>query len=278
MSALRQRMIEDMTLRNLSPRTIKAYVAAVAAFAKFAGCSPDLLAEEDIRRFQLHLVDRKVSWSTYNTVTCALRFFYANTLKRELDLKSVPYARRPRKLPLVLSQSEILKVLDAAVTGRDRVALMVAYSAGLRVSEVCTLRVEDIDSERMLIHVVQGKGRKDRLVPLSSTLLEVLRAYFRLSRPKTWLFPGRQPDTHVSSRALQRVIVLARAAVGKPITMHTLRHSFATHLLETGTDIRTVQALLGHWRLSTTEIYNHVARRQITAIKSPLDLMEVAPG
>lgn len=273
MSALRQRMIEDLTLRNHSAKTIKIYVAAVAAFAKFAGRSPDLLGPEDVRRWQLHLVqEKKVSSSTLNVCVCALRFFYRVTLGKDWKPEQLPYAKTPQALPLILSQQELFEIVSSVRESKYRMAMMTAYAAGLRVSEVCTLRVEDIDSKRMLIHVRQAKGRKDRIVPLSANLLQMLRGYYREQRPVAWLFPGRSPERPLSTRMLERVVRRAGASMGKHITPHTLRHCFATHMLEQGVDVRAVQGLLGHAKLHTTARYTHVARREIKSIKSPLDV------
>ncbi len=273
MSALRQRFIEDLTIRNRSPKTIKSYVAAVAAFAKFAGKSPELLSPEDVRRWQLHLVQqKKVSSSTLNLSVCALRFLYRVTLGKDWKPEHLPYAKRPKTLPVILSQAELFKLLETVEQPKYRIAMMTAYAAGLRVSEVCRLRIEDIDSKRMLIHLRQGKGRKDRVVPLANNLLELLRAYYRGQRPKFWLFPSKSQDKPMSTRSLQRAVVTAAQILGKHVTPHTLRHCFATHLIEQGIDIRAVQALLGHARLKTTAVYNHVARHEVKSVKSPLDV------
>ena len=279
MTSLRERMIHDLQIRNYSKRTVQAYVAAVAAFSKHCGHSPVHLGLDDIHRYQVHLTERGVSWSTFNIAVCALRFLYTRTLRRDWDIKHIPFARRPKKVPAVLSQDEILRVFAVVDNGRHKAILMTAYACGLRVSEVIALKIEDIDSKRMLVHVRQGKGQRDRLVPLSRRLVDVLRVYWSVFRPKVWLFPGIKPDTHVSTRAVQRAAVLAflRAGITKRATLHTLRHSFATHLLEAGTDIRVLQSLLGHFRLSTTQLYNHVTRQQVTATKSPLDLIGIRP-
>ena len=279
MTTMRDRLKQDLVIRNYAPKTVKAYVRSVAAFFQHVGKSPARCTPEDVRSYQVHLADRGVSWSTFNITVCALRFFFTTTMARPWEVKHIPFARRPRKLPVVLSQDEMQRVFAAIDHGQHRVALMTAYACGLRVSEVVTLRVEDIDSARMLVHVSQGKGQKDRLVPLAAGLLDVLRIHWRVWRPKTWLFPGHDPKTHVSARTLQRAVKRAvkDAGVTKNASMHTLRHSFATHLLEAGTDIRTLQSLLGHFRVKTTQIYNHVARKEITATKSPFDLLGIHP-
>jgi len=279
MTPLRQRMIEELSRRNYAERTIKTYVAGVAAFARFHRRSPELLGADDVRRFQLHMRDdKKLSFSSYNTVTCALRFFYKNVMGRD-DAEvvgMVPFARKERKLPTILSQDEVRAVLDAVLKHRDRVLITVAYACGLRVSEVATLKVADIDGKRMLVHVHSGKGRKDRLVPLAASLLELLRLWWRVMRPTEWLFPGMRPGTHVDTRTIQRAVHVAveKAGIKKKATPHTLRHCFATHLLEAGTDLRIVQTLLGHSRIATTLRYHHVSRTDVTATKSPLDLLK----
>ena len=274
MTPLRQRMIEDMQVRNLSPRTIDCYVRQVAAFARHFKRSPELLGLEEIRGYQIHLVhERKLSWSSFNQAVCALHFLYVKTLGRDWDIEHIPSAKRPRKLPLVLSQDEVRAVLDAITHPQNRVIAMTLYAAGLRVSEAVSLRIADIDSQRMLLHVVQGKGRKDRLVTLSPLLLHNLRCHYRRYRPRSWLFPStRNPDRHVTKATVANAISTVRPVVGgKPVSPHTLRHCFATHLLESGTDLRTVQALLGHASIKSTVIYTHVTRKRITAIDSPLE-------
>jgi site-specific recombinase XerD len=278
MTPLRQRFTQDLQVRNHSPRTIEGYVGAVARFARFFGRSPEDLGPEEIRSYQLHLIDKKLSWSTYNKNICALRFLYNVTLQRDWAVERIPYARQPRKLPVVLSQEEVLRFLSAIDKPKHRMALTTQYAAGLRVSEVVRLRAEDIDSPRMLIHV-QGKGNKQRMVPLSKILLQQLRAYWRQERPKQWLFPGQAPGKPVSTSTLGLACIRAREATGlhKRVTSHTLRHCFATHLLEAGTDIRTVQVLLGHASLKSTTIYTHVQQRLIAGTRSPLDLIGELP-
>ena len=277
MSLLRQRMIHDMELRNYSPRTIEHYVSHVRYFAAFFGKSPDKLGLEHIRSYQVYLVEEKrVSWSHFNLAVCALRFFYKVTLGKDWMIKHIPYAKRPKTLPVVLSRQEARRFLKCLPQSTIRVVVLTAYSAGLRVSEVVQLQVDDIDSERMLIRVRSGKGQKDRYVPLSKLLLEVLRTYWEFTRPTKWLFPGRKSNHFISPRTVGRACQQAAKAAGirKRVTPHTLRHSFATHLLEAGTDIRTIQKLLGHKKLSTTAIYTHVTDAQIRATASPLDILE----
>lgn len=277
MTPLRKRMTEDLRIRNYSPRTIDTYIRTVGQFAMHCGRSPDKLGPEDVRTYQVHMLDNKTSWSVFNQTVCALRFLYRVTLRRNWPLERLPYGKKPKRLPVVLSQQEVLRFLSAVDNLKSRMALTTKYASGLRISELVCLRVEDIDSERMLIHVRQGKGDKARLVPLSKVLLVQLRAYWRAEQPKnkTWLFPGRNPTTPVSRKTIWQAFGRARAVVGlrKHVTPHTLRHCFATHLLEAGTDIRTVQVLLGHASLSSTVIYTHVQRRLITATGSPLDII-----
>jgi len=272
-SPLRRRMIEDMKVRNLSPATQRCYVDAVAKFSKYFGRSPDRLGAAEVRAYQVHLVSSGVSWGGFNQAVCALRFFFGVTLGRAAMTERIPYARKPQRLPVVLSAAEVARFLAGVVNLKHRVALTTAYAAGLRVSEVVRLKIADIDSSRMLIRVEQGKGVKDRYVMLSPRLLALLRDYWRAMRPRHWLFPGQSEDRHLDPSVLQAACRAARAAAGfrKPVTMHTLRHSFATHLFEAGNDIRTIQVLLGHGDLSTTTRYARVATTIIGTTTSPLD-------
>ena len=274
---LRQRLVDDLRVRNYSPRTIEAYVAGVARFAKHFGRSPDLLGPEDVRTFQLHLIERQVSWSTFNQVVCALRFFFGTTLGRSDFLPLLAYGKKPRKLPCVLSPEEVARLLDAARPGRDRVMLQAAYACGLRLGELLHLQVSDIDSPRMLVHVRQGKGGKDRLVPLSAQLLEELRTYWRCYRPQRWLFPNAAAQGPLCPGTVQRWMkrMVVQARLHKPATMHTLRHSFATHLLEAGVDVLTVQKILGHSSLSTTTRYLHLRDDRLRLVPSLLALLPV---
>lgn len=279
MTPLRKRMIEDLRIRNRSPRTIDAYVRGVARFANYHGRSPEKLGPEEIREYQLHLLAQKTSWSLFNQSVCALRFVYQVTLKRNWSVKHLPYGKKPKTLPVVLSQEEVLRFVGAVEHPMYRMALTTGYASGMRISELVAVRVEDIDSARMLIHVGHGKGDKARLVPLSKVLLRQLREYWPAYRPQQWLFPGQGKNNHVCKKTIWDACGRAREAAGlrKHITPHTLRHCFATHLLEAGTDIRTVQALLGHASLSSTMIYTHVQRRLVTATRSPLDLIGELP-
>jgi len=277
MSPLRRRMIEDMTVRNLSPATQRSYIHAVAKFSRFFGRSPDRLGLEDVRAFQVHLVSNGISWPALNQTVCALRFFYGVTLGHGEIPERIPYAREPRKLPVVLSADEVVRFLEAIPSLKTRTALTTAYAAGLRASEAVGLKIADIDSSRMVIRVEHGKGGKDRYVMLSAQLLQILRAYWRLARPGLWLFPGREAGEPVSVAALQDACRTAtrQAELRKPVTVHVLRHSFATHLLESGTDIRIIQVLLGHAHLSTTARYAQVATNLIARTTSPLDRLSL---
>jgi len=275
MTPLRRRMTEDMRIRNYSPHTIKTYIDMVARFALFFGRSPDAIGPEEVRQYQLHLLGSGVSWSRFNQAVSALRFLYHVTLKRTWAFEHLPYGKRPRRLPSVLGQGEMMRFLEAIDHPVCRLALMATYAAGLRVSEVVRLRVDDIDVDRMLIHVV-GKGDKERVVPLSRVLLEELRAFWRARRPSgPWLFTPRTSNRPISVKMVQRVCARARVSAGirKRVTVHTMRHSYATHLLEAGTDIRTVQALLGHATLATTAVYLHVQKRLVGTTRSPLDMI-----
>ena len=280
-SPLRRRMIEDMTVRNLSPATQRSYVHAVTKFSRFFGRSPDWLNLEDVRTFQVHLVAGGMSRPALNQTGCALRFFYGVTLGQSNLPERIPHAREPRRLPVVLGTDEVVRFLEAVAGLKHRAALTTAYAAGLRVSEVVSLKVANIDSSRMVIRIEQGKGAKDRYVMLSPQLLGILRSYWQLTRPVHWLFPGRDTDHPLHPTALHGACRSAQAAAGldKRVTVHTLRHSFATHLLESGTDIRIIQALLGHNNLQTTARYTQVATSTIGRTPSPLDRLrlEVTP-
>ena len=279
-SPLRRRMIDDMMLRNLSPATQRSYLHAVTKFSRYFGRSPDRLGLEDVRAFQVFLVSQGISWPSLNQTVCALRFFYGVTLNRGEIPERIAYARMPRKLPDILSPDEVVRFLEAVPSLKARAALTTAYAAGLRVSEVVSLKVGDIDSDRMLIQVRHGKGAKDRTVMLSAQLLDILRAYWRLARPTDWLFPGRE-EGPINVTVLHSACRSAAKAAGltKKVSVHTLRHSFATHLLESGVDIRIIQVLLGHNSLSTTARYTHVATTTIARTQSPLDRLslEVVP-
>jgi len=273
-SPLRQRMIEDMRLRKLNGKTQIAYVRAVRRLAGFLRRSPDTATGEDLRRFQLHMVDQGISSMTINATISGLRFFFEITLERGELMAMMSPVREPRKLPVVLSREEVARLIAAARNPKHRAALSVAYGAGLRASEVVSLKLGDIDSERMTLRVEQGKGRKDRYAMLSPVLLERLRGWWRVAHaegmmlPNGWLFPGLDPTDPMTPRQLNRVIHAAAAAaqINKPVSMHSLRHAFATHLLEGGADLRTIQELLGHSSLSTTQIYSHVDARRLRRV------------
>ena len=274
MNPLRKRMQEELQRRNYSESTTVCYLRQITEFAKHFGRSPAQLGPEEIKQFQLHLVqEKKVSWAAYIQTTAALRFLYVKTLGRAYMAEKIPYPKRPKYLPTVLSQEEIKRLLDAARSLKHRALLMAMYGAGLRVSEACRLTPGDIDSSRMVVHVRQAKGKKDRDVMLSPVLLETLRQYWKVSRPRHWLFPGYGPDKPMTTKAVFLMVqsTAARAKIGKTVSPHTLRHSFATHLLESGTDLRTIQLLLGHSDVRTTIIYLQVSQQHIRKIVSPLD-------
>jgi site-specific recombinase XerD len=278
MTPLRQRFIDDLRIRNLSPKTIEAYITGVVRFAQHFGRSPDQLGPEEVRSFQLELISRGVSWSLFNQTMCALRFLYGVTLRRPEQLPWIPFGKRPRVLPRVLSTEEVVRFLNAAEPGRERVLFQVAYACGLRISELLHLQVNDIDSGRMVVLVRQGKGAKDRLVPLSARLLEELRAYWTSDRPQPWLFPGgvrRRSPQPLCSATVQRLChtVVGRAGLGPRISPHTFRHSYATHLLEAGVDLVTLQTILGHTSLQTTAHYLHVSTHRLRQTPSLLDLL-----
>ncbi len=276
-SPLRQRMIDDMTMRRMAPKTQAAYIRAVKNLTVFLGRSPDTASSEDLRRFHLHMASGGTSVPTLNVTVTGLRFFFTVTLGRRGATDHLPSVRKPRKLPVVLSPDEVARFLDAAPSLKYKAALSVAYGAGLRASEVVSLKVGDIDSARMVIRVEQGKGRKDRYVMLSEHLLQLLRAYWKASRPQGWLFPGRNPVNALSARQLRYVCRGAAEAAGidKRVSLHTLRHSFATHLLEQKVDIRVIQVLLGHKNLETTALYAQVATCTLRDVESPLERLAI---
>jgi integrase/recombinase XerD len=282
-SPLRRRMIEDMTIRNLSPAAQRSYLHAVEGYSRYFGRSPDRLGLEEVRAYQVHLAGKGVAWASLSQIVCALRFFYGVTPGQDRVPERIPYARKPCALPEILSREEAARFLEAVPSLKCRVALATAYAAGMRVSEVVAVEVRNIDSGRMVIRVEHGKGAKDRYVMLSAQLPGILRAYWVLARPKRFLFPGREETAPVHARVLHAACRPARAAagIGKRVSVHTLRHSFATHLLEQGADIRIIQVLLGHNNLSTTARYTRVTASTIAATESPLDrlsLMVVPPS
>ncbi len=272
-SPLRWRMSEDMTVRGFTACTQRGYIAAVKRFTIFLGRSPDEASAEDLRRFQLQMRSEGASATAMNAAVSALRFFFGVTLGRGDAQAGMTTVREPRRLPVVLSPEEVRRLLDAAPGLKYRAALSLAYGAGLRASEVVSLKLSDIDSNRMVIRVEQGKGRKDRYAMLSEHLLHLLRAYWKASRPQGWLFPGQNPVNPLTTRQLRRAFDGAKAAAGidKRVSLHTLRHCFATHLLEQKVDIRIIQVLLGHSKLDTTARYARVASTTLRAVKSPLE-------
>jgi integrase/recombinase XerD len=274
MTELRRKMLEELQLRNYSPNTQRAYIRCVADFAKHFEAAPDRLGPEHVREYQLFLVQRKkLSWSPFNQTVCALRFFYHDVLHRNWMIEHLPYPRHEQKLPVVLSPSEVAALFQSTPNLKHRAILMTIYAAGLRVSELINLQVTDIDSQRQLICVRQGKGHKDRQVMLSSKLLELLRTYWKRYRPRTWLFPGRNPQRPIIQTTVWHICDQARATahLSKRVSPHTLRHCFATHLLEDGTDLRRIQILMGHRNLKTTAKYLHVSNLAVCSTVSPLD-------
>lgn len=278
MGELREKMQQDMAIRGLTPRTQQTYLERMTSFVRFHGKSPDLLGLEEIHRYQVYLAQqKKVSWGFFNQSVCAIRFFYTKTLQKEWDIKHIPYQKQGRKLPTVLSKEEVRAVLQVIGNLKHRALVQTLYGAGLRLQEALCLSYTDIDSQRMLLRVRQGKGKKDRYVMLSPTLLHTLRAYWKSCsvKPTTYLFPGRDPSQRLTPRTVQRVLQQTRkkAHIRKPVTPHVLRHSFATHLLEDGHDVRKIQLLLGHKSLRTTCTYTHVARNFLQQTTSPLDTL-----
>ena len=277
MTELRRRMDDDMLARGLADLTRESYLWAVTGLARFFRRSPDQIADDEIQRYLVHLIrDRQRAWSTCNIVVNGLRFLYHTTLKRDRTTFTIPSQRQSGKLPVVLSPEEVQRLLTQATTPRYRVMLMTTYAAGLRLSEVLHLRVGDIDAARMTIRVEQGKGGKDRYTLLSARLLEALRAYWKVERPTAWLFPGKGTVAPMDPSSLQKAYQAAkrRAGLTKPGGIHTLRHCFATHLLEAGVDLHTIQRLLGHGHLSTTARYFQLTRHTQMGAGSPLDLLD----
>jgi integrase/recombinase XerD len=280
---LRKMMLEELQRRNYAQTTVEAYTLALRQFAEYFHRPPDQLGPEHIREFQLHLLrDRKLAPATVKQRMAAVQFFFAQTLKRPYLRQDFPYPKIPRRLPVVLSRDEVAKLIDAASNLAHRAMLMTLYSTGLRRSEVARLKVNDIDSQRMVIRVRQGKGRKDRDVPLSPKLLETLREYWRWKRPSAYLFPSgvtnRDKDGPITGKALWHAChnAIRRAGIRKKVGPHTLRHSYATHLLEAGADLRTIQLLLGHADIKHTTVYLHLSQRHLHAVTNPLESLTIS--
>lgn len=283
MTRLRKLMLDELQRRNYAQNTVRVYVHAIEQFAAYFKRPPDQLGPEHIRQYQAHLFrDRKLAPGTVEQCGAALRFFFVKTLRRPYLPDHIPLPKRQRTLPTVLSQEEIQRLIDSAENLMHRAMLMTLYGTGVRRAELCQLKVADIDSQRMLIHVHHGKGGRDRDVLLSPKLLETLREYWRWMKPKTYLFPGMvnnwRADVPIRDRAVWSAVhdAASRAGIGKRVSPHTLRHSFATHMLEAGADLRTIQVLLGHAKLADTAVYLHLSRRHLQAVASPLEAIEVS--
>ena len=282
-SPLRQRMIEDMNMRKLTPKTQKSYIRAVKKLADFLGHSPDQATQEDIRNFQLHLIETDTSRTTINATISGLRFFFDITVGIPQVIRKLKSVTVERKIPTILSREEVRRLIDATYSPKYKAAFCVAYGAGLRLQEICNLKVSDIDGERMTIRVEQGKGHKDRYAKLSPALYNILRQWWKAGRKKEkllkggWLFPGQNPVNPLSGRQLSRVFkeVAAVAEIDKKVSMHCLRHSYATHLLEQKVDIRVIQVLLGHAKLETTARYTQVANTVFNEVDSPIDDLQL---
>ena len=280
MGKLHDQMEGDLILKAYSPHTKRAYLRCVQQFVRHYMRSPEEMGETEVRNFLLYLVrDRQASPATQDMYVNALKFLYAVTLKRPEVVKDIPHPKRPKTLPVILSPEEVLRVFAAIRAVKYKAIIATAYAAGLRISEVCALQVSDIDSQRMRIHVRSGKGKKDRYVMLGESLLALLRQYYQAVRPPGgYLFPGQKPQQHISTTAVSLVLrkVIRETGLSKKVTMHTLRHCFATHLLEAGTDIRILQVLLGHSSIRTTLRYTHITDRLIQKLVSPLDMIHPA--
>ena len=283
MTHLRKMMLEELQRRNYAANTIHAYLRSVEHFSRHFKRSPDQLTRDHLREYQAYLLnDQKLQPRTVKLRVSALRFFFVKTLKRRYLLEDVPYPKVPRRLPTILTVEEVTRLIDAARTLTDRTMLIVLYSTGMRNAEMRQLHVRDIDSRSMLIHIQRGKGGRDRYVPLSPTLLETLRVYWRWMKPKTWLFPGTIAGWRADKPITPKVVwdacqsAATRANIHKRVSAHLLRHSYATHLLEAGADLRTIQLLLGHVKLEHTVLYLHLSRRHLHAVANPLDAMPVS--
>ncbi len=276
MTALRQRYIDDLRLKNFSAGTIKVYVQAVAKFARHFGRSPDALTQEDVRRYLIHLIERGVSRSNCVVTRNALRHLYTDTLGRPDCLATLPRPKRERRLPVVLSREEVQRLFAVVTNLKQKALFMVAYDAGLRISEILNLRAEDIDSQRMVIRIRQGKGKKDRYARLTPGLLRLLREYWREHRPETWLFPGasKQKRYYVATPGQLLKKACRKAGISKRVSMHTLRHTFATHLLEAGTNLRVIQQMLGHEKIQTTCLYTHISLEEVRQAPSMMQMLK----
>jgi len=277
MTELRQRMTQELRLRNFADNSIRSYIRAVRQYAEYFARSPDLLNQEHLRKYLLYLLEeKKVAQGTYNQAVAAIRFFYREIVKQPDIVKGVCFSKKEKKLPVVLSQDEVRRFFAALCSLKHRAILMTSYGAGLRVTEAVSLHVHDIDSQRMLIRVREGKGKKDRYVGLPKTLLRVLREYWKAAKPKDFLFPGRGRTGHITRVAVYNACkdAMHSAGIRKNVSPHTMRHCFATHLLEEGTDVRTIQLLLGHKSVMTTALYTHVSQDTIRKTQSPLDRIE----
>jgi integrase/recombinase XerD len=280
---LRKLMLDELQRRNYAQNTVRSYIKAVEDFARYFGKPPERLGPEHIREYQVHLFrDRKLTASTVQGRAAALRFLFVKTLRRPYLPDQIPFPKRARRLPIVLSPQEVALLIDSARNLMHRAILMTLYATGLRRAELCHLKVADIDSDRMMIHVREGKGGRDRDVLLSPKLLETLREYWRWMKPNTWLFPGMinnwRADVPIDTKVVWEAVRQARTRAGieKRVTPHTLRHSFATHMLEAGADLRTIQVLLGHAKLADTTVYLHLSRRHLQAVASPLESLDVS--
>jgi site-specific recombinase XerD len=276
-------MLDELQRRNYAQNTVRSYIKAVSDFARYFGKPPERLGPEHIREYQVHLFrDRKLAASTVEGCAAALRFLFVKTLRRPYLPDQIPFPKRARRLPIVLSPEEVALLIDSARNLMHRAILMTLYATGLRRAELCHLKVADIDSDRMMIHVREGKGGRDRDVLLSPKLLDTLREYWRWMKPKTWLFPGMinnwRADVPIDTKVVWEAVRQARTRAGiqKRVTPHTLRHSFATHMLEAGADLRTIQVLLGHAKLADTTVYLHLSRRHLQAVASPLESLDVS--
>lgn len=283
MTQLRQRVLEELQRRNYSQRTVETYIRVLENYANFFDRAPDQLGPEQIRQYQVHLFqDRELSARTVSQHVSALRFFYLKTLKQPCPLNDIPLPKQRRRLPTVLSQEEVARLIESTSNLFHRTMLMTLYSTGVRRSELVELQVSDLDSQRMVIHVRHGKGNRDRDVPLSAKLLETLREYWRWMKPQTYLFPGMgnhaRADVPISAKMVWHACHQAakRAGISKQASPHVLRHSFATHLLEAGADLRTIQILLGHADLKDTAVYLHLSKRHLQATPNPLDALTLS--